>query len=213
MRSAASCTSTETAPYAFVLGRANRRSATSRWTMTVQWPTLGNTSRLSTISGVATLYGRFATNFVGAGSSAARSRRNASPKVSVTFSRPRRRSARCVSSPRSSSTACTRATRSARYSVKHPQAGPDLEHDVVCVELGEPPDDAEDVVVDEEVLSEIAVGCDRQLHGSENAAAAFPAICAPRSSGSTPRALASASSVSTTFAGSLGRPRRACGAR
>ena len=54
-----------------------------------------------------------------------------------------------------------------------PQAGPDLEHDVVRVELGEPPDDAEDVVVDEEVLSEIAVGCDRELHGSENAAAAF----------------------------------------
>ena len=93
------------------------------------------------------------------------------------------------------------------------QARPDLEHDVVGVELGEPPDDAEDVVVDEEVLSELAVGCDRKLHGSENAAAAFASICAPSSSASTPRALASASSVSTTFAGSFGRPRRACGAR
>ena len=96
---------------------------------------------------------------------------------------------------------------------QNPQAGPDLEHDVVRVELGEPPDDAEDVVVDEEVLSELAVGCDRKLHGSENAAAAFPVICAPRSAASTPRTLASASRVSTTFAGSFGRPRRACGAR
>ena len=67
---------------------------------------------------------------------------------------------------------------------QNPQAGPDLEHDVVGVELGEPPDDAEDVVVDEEVLSELAVGCDRKLHGSENAAAAFPVICAPRSAAS-----------------------------
>ena len=54
------------------------------------------------------------------------------------------------------------------------QARPDLEHDVVRLELREPPDDAEDVVVDEEVLPELAVGCDRELHGSENAAAAFP---------------------------------------
>src|SRR5262245_37146043 len=55
VRSVASWTSTETAPYAFVLGRAKSRSATSRWTITVQWPTLGRPSRLSTISGVATL--------------------------------------------------------------------------------------------------------------------------------------------------------------
>ena len=79
-RSAASCTSTETAPYALVLGRAKKRSATSRWTITHQSSTDGSPSRLSTISGVATLYGRFATSFVGGGASAARSTVSASSK-------------------------------------------------------------------------------------------------------------------------------------
>ena len=87
VRSAASWTRTETAPYAFVLGSAKKRSATSRCTITHQSSTLGRPSRLSTTSGVATLYGRFATSFAGAGSSAARSRRSASPKWSSTFVR------------------------------------------------------------------------------------------------------------------------------
>ena len=38
---------------------------------------------------------------------------------------------------------------------QNPQAGPDLEHDVFRIELREPADDAEDVVVDEEVLAEL----------------------------------------------------------
>ena len=74
VRDAASWTSTETAPYAFVDGAAKKRSATSRCTITHQRSTVGRPSRLSATIGVATLYGRFATSFVGGGSSAARSR-------------------------------------------------------------------------------------------------------------------------------------------
>ena len=55
VRSVASCTSTETAPYAFVRGAAKKRSATSRCTITHQRSTLGSPSRLSTTIGVATL--------------------------------------------------------------------------------------------------------------------------------------------------------------
>src|SRR3954454_23501577 len=46
---------------------------------------------------------------------------------------------------------------------QHAQAAADLEHDVVGPELGEPPDDVEDVRVDEEVLTELAVRADAEL--------------------------------------------------
>ncbi len=105
VRSAASWMSTETAPYAFVPGAAKKRSATSRWTITHQSSTLGRPSRLSTTSGVAMLYGRFATSLAGAGLSAPRSIASASPKWSSTFARPVRRFTRAGSSERSSSTA------------------------------------------------------------------------------------------------------------
>src|SRR5688572_8341594 len=114
VRSAASWTSTETAPYAFVPGEAKKRSATSRWTITVHRPTLGSPSRLSATIGVATLYGRFATSLVGAGSSVAGSRRSASAKRSSTFGLSASASRSLGSSERSSSTACTWATRFAR---------------------------------------------------------------------------------------------------
>src|SRR5262249_6966758 len=55
VRSATSCTSTETAPYAFVPCCAKKRSATSRCTITHQESTVGARSRLSTTSGVAML--------------------------------------------------------------------------------------------------------------------------------------------------------------
>ena len=93
------------------------------------------------------------------------------------------------------------------------EPGTDLEHDVVGAELGQAADDAEDVLVDEEVLPEVSVRRDRELHGSENAAVAFASICAASSSASPPRAFASSAIVRTTFAGSFGRPRRAWGAR
>ena len=77
---------TDTAPYAFVRGTAKNRSATSRCTITHQCSRNGVRSRVSTTSGVAMLYGRFATSFRGCGSRAPRSRASASAKISRTFS-------------------------------------------------------------------------------------------------------------------------------
>ena len=82
---AESCTSTETAPYAFVLGSAKKRSATSRCTITHQRCNDGACSRDSTTSGVATLYGRLATSLVGSGSSSSIASWSASPQTSRTF--------------------------------------------------------------------------------------------------------------------------------
>ena len=141
----ASCTSTDTAPYAFVEGSANRRSATSRCTITHHEPTLGSPSRLSTTIGVATLYGRLATSAVAGGSSAARSIRSASPNTSRTFVEPgerapERRLERAieldgVDDPRPLG----------EHAGEDAEARADLEHDVVAAERGEPLDHAEDV--------------------------------------------------------------------
>src|SRR5207237_579715 len=94
---------------------------------------------------------------------------------------------------------------------EHAEAGPDLEHDVCLVELGEPADHAEDVLVDEEVLTELLLRAN--AHGSRNAVDAFASIRRPSSSGSSPRVSASAASVCTTYAGSFVLPRTGCGAR
>ena len=91
------------------------------------------------------------------------------------------------------------------------EARPDLEHDVVSVELGQAFDHAEDVLVGEKVLAELLLRTD--AHGQRNAAAALASIWAASSSGSSPRTSASAATVWTTFAGSFGRPRTGCGAR
>ena len=124
VRRALSRISTETAPYAFVPGSAKKRSATSRCTITHQLTTVGIVVRLSTTSGVAMLYGRFETSLPGAGSSAARSSASASPKTSSTFVRSARASRSGPSRLRSSSTAWTCATRSARKVVSTPRPGP-----------------------------------------------------------------------------------------
>ena len=108
VRSAASWRRTETAPYAFVPGRGEETVGDLALDHDDQSSRLGSPSRLSTTSGVATLYGRFATSFSGAGRSAERSMRMASPKTSSTLTRSPSRSRRCGSSARSSSTACTR---------------------------------------------------------------------------------------------------------
>src|SRR5215204_2854028 len=120
VRRVMSCMSTETAPYAFVPGTAKKRSATSRWTITHQSRTEGIPSSDSTTTGVAMLYGRFATSFVGGGASAARSSASASPKWSATRSRSRR----CGSSERSTSTAWTSDAWAARWRVRTPSPGP-----------------------------------------------------------------------------------------
>src|SRR5688500_13404838 len=91
------------------------------------------------------------------------------------------------------------------------ETGADLERDVPGVELGEPADHAEDVLVGEEVLAEPLLRNHR--HGREKAAVAFASMRAASSAASSPRAAASAATVWTTWAGSFGLPRNGCGAR
>src|ERR671936_3218589 len=121
---------------------------------------------------------------------------------------------------------------------EHAESGADLEHDVTRTELGEAPDHAQDVLVRQEVLTEVPLRADDHPAvrgrtcrlaaarapaplaptggfpaGSENAAVAFASIRAASASTSSPRLAARAATTWTTFAGSLGRPRRGCGAR
>ena len=102
-------------------------------------------------------------------------------------------------------------------------AGADLEHDVLRPQVGEPIDHLEQVVVEQEVLPELAVRpqavlrepaerpLPQLLHqtGSANAASALSTTARASSSGSTPRSPAMKRSVSSTIAGRHGRPR--CG--
>ena len=81
------------------------------------------------------------------------------------------------SSERSSSTACTRAVAVGEEGREHAEARPDLEHDVLGAELGEPADHAEQVLVDEEVLAELLLR-GRAAHGRPKAALALASSCA-----------------------------------
>ena len=192
-------------------GSAKKRSATSRCTITHQRSTLGRPSRLSTTIGVATLYGRFATSFA----ASARARRGRAG------ARRRSGAGRCRGRRAPREVRLERAVELDGVDVgdalgeearQHAEARPDLEHDVGGVELGEPADHAEDVLVDQEVLAELLLG-GRGGSRQAEAGAAFASIWAASAAGSSPRASASAATVWTTFAGSFGRPRRGCGAR
>ena len=217
VRRASSCTSTDTAPYAFVDGRAKKRSATSRCTITHQAATdgqarsrrLGDDRRRDVVREVRDELGRREAR------APARSSRSASPNTSRTFGLPASAvRERAGSSERSSSIAWTSATRSARYVGEHAEPGADLEHDVVRVERREASDHVEDVPVDEEVLAERLLRRVTRVTASRpNARVALSSIAAPSVAGSSPRASASTASVCTTFAGSFRRPRTGCGAR
>ncbi len=87
----------------------------------------------------------------------------------------------------------------------------DLEHDVCSVELGEPADDAEDVLVGQEVLAEPLLR--RHVHARPKTAVAFASIWPASSPASSPRTSASVVSVGVTKAGSFVLPRTGCGAR
>src|SRR5262245_9087282 len=87
----------------------------------------------------------------------------------------------------------------------------DLDHDVRSIEPRHSLDDAQDVLVDEEMLAERLLRLDG--HGNRKAAAAFACVAAASSSAATPRASASVRTVCTTLAGSFGRPRTGCGLR
>src|SRR5439155_8191410 len=92
---------------------------------------------------------------------------------------------------------------------EHAEARPDLDHDVVGLQVSEAADHAEDVLVDEEVLAELLLRADAAHR--PKAAVAFVSIRCSRSG--SPRTSASAARTSITLAGSFGRPRRGCGAR
>ena len=131
LRASCSWTSTETAPYAFVRGDAKKRSATSRCTITHQRSSDGIRSRLSTTSGVATLYGQVRDEL----------RRRRVERGEVELERVAedeldvRRVRQSVSrsggsSERSSSTAWTSADAVGEVAREDAEPGPDLEHDV-----------------------------------------------------------------------------------
>ena len=102
-----------------------------------------------------------------------------------------------------------------------------LEHDVVGPELREPVDHQQQVVVEQEVLAELAVRAQAVLGeaaqralprlghqaGSANAASALSTIARPSASGSSPRSSATKRRVSSTIAGRHGLPWFGTGAR
>ena len=77
---------------------------------------------------------------------------------------------------------------------EHAEPGADLQHDVLGPQTGQAADDAEDVLVDEEMLAELPVR-DDSTHGREKAAVALASMRAASSFASSPRAAASASTV------------------
>ena len=119
-----------------------------------------------------------------AGASDARSSRERVAEDELDVRRPASARARLGSSERSSSTAWTSADAVGEVARQHAETRADLEHDVVRLELGEPADHAEDVLVDEEVLAERLLRRDGwHAHGRPNAAVALASICAASSAG------------------------------
>ena len=158
---------------------AKKRSATSRCTITHQRSSDGRPSRLSTTSGVATCRAGSRR----ASPAADRARRaeapSASPKTSSTLARPPSASRRVRLERPVELDGVDVRDAVGEVGRQDAEPGADLQHDVLRLELGEPPDHAEDVRVGEEVLAELAFR--RDAHGSPNAAAAFASIRASSS--------------------------------
>ena len=210
VRSQASCVSTDGAPYAPVPGCAKSRSPSSRWIITAQRSTVGMPCRDSMMSGVATLYGRFETNAVGGGVERGRVEvdRVLEPHDDVVAA-GERGAQRRLEAPVELDRVHERR-RVGEHRRHHAEPGPDLDHDVVGLELGQAERDADEVVVDQEVLAEPRVRHDPELgeprqrdlagrrHGSRNARAAFASTCSASASDVTPRRSATNASVSIT---------------
>ena len=204
VRSEASWTSTDTPPYAFVDGAAKKRSATSRCTITVHSSSPGMP--------VEALDDDRRRDVVGQVRDQLRRRRIERGEVELERVAPVELDVRAlgecreVRRKRPVELDCVDVSGAVGEAAgEDAEAGPDLEHDVVAVELGQSLDHAEDVLVDEEVLAELLLRAN--AHGRRNAAAALASIRAASSAGSSPRTPASAATVWTTFAGSFGRPR------
>ena len=105
------------------------------------------------------------------------------------------------------------------------EAAADLEHDVVRRQLGSAGDDAQQIVVDQEVLAELAIGVNvvpaqaarLACRGSRLTTREDPpGVVLDLVSSSpypTPRSSATQRAVCVTLAGSLALPRTGCGAR
>ena len=204
VRRAASWTSTETAPYAFVDGSAKKRSATSRCTITHQSSMPGSPVRLSATIGVATLYGRFATSFVGAGSERGEVERERVAPVEVDvralFQLPEVRRERAVEldgvdvahTARRGSGSGRRGRGRSRARRRRRRARRAGRSRRGC---SRPRGSAGR-----------AASSGSRSRSAEKAAVAFASIRAASSSASSPRAAASAATVWTTWAGSFGLP-------
>ncbi len=107
-----------------VPGAARRRSAISRWTITVQAAIVGSWETVRRISGVAIEYGRFETIAVGGGASVASSIRIASPQITSTFAFAETTASSSLRRRVSSSTTMTRSTSGAMRSVSAPSPPP-----------------------------------------------------------------------------------------
>ncbi len=149
-------TFTETAPYASSPAFAASRSPTSRCTITNMRWICGTPSSRSATSGVATLYGRFATRIhrsvprmLGQSAVSASASITRTPAGSTTL-----RST--GTSPRSTSIAVTSAPVSTSASVSEPRPGTDLDHAIARPDLGEPRHATHGVRIDDEVLPESA---------------------------------------------------------
>ena len=146
-----------------VPARAASRSPTSFCTIATHVVAPGSCSIVRRITLAATPYGRFATTLVGAGSSAARSSLTASARWSVALGCGSSASRSGGSSRRSTSTTCTCAVRSARYSDSTPRPPPTSSTTSSGRRRGGARDHVEDVRVDQEVLAELAVRADAEL--------------------------------------------------
>src|SRR5918996_1181942 len=127
------------------------------------------------------------------------SRTTAAPSAGRRGSRRRAEWRCCTEGSRRASWERAVALQAPAQARRHAETRPDLEHDVLLVELGEPARDAHDVLVDEEMLAELApLAKGKADHGRPNAAAAFASITRARTSGCSPRTSARTARVWTT---------------
>ncbi len=222
--SQASCASTELAPYVRPPGSAASRSPTSRWTMATQRPALGQLlDRLEQhrrgdpvgevrhdLRGHRLERGEVELHRVG----------QVEARVAERGERVRERGLERAVDLHHVQVAHARG----QVLREHAEPAADLEHHVGGVELGGALDHAQQVVVDQEVLAELAVRPHVELPQAPEARlarlahqrstrAALASTARSSSSYETPRSPATWRAVCATLAGSFGLPRSGWGER
>ena len=211
VRSTVSWRTTDTAPYSFVPGDAKKRSATSRCTITHQRFTVGSAASPSDDDRRRHVIGEVGDELARRGVELGvhELERIAEGELDMLPPAEPLAERRLEASVELNGVHVLDLV--GEVSRQHSEARPDLEDDVVRLELGQPPDHAENVLVHEPVLSERTFRPDG--HGREKRVAALLSICCPSESASSPRASARATTVCTTNPGSFRLPRTGCGAR